>query len=385
MNRLIQYLPLDLDIWLLESMMKYRVSTSRGLNTSSLRGRLATIKVVLLDNKEVSFKFEPRKKVLGSELFEKVCKHVKIEEPWQKYFGWQYVNKNDGKRDWLKLDEDVAQCPSSVPGQFQLAVKVFPSDPLDADQVVQQLLVFQVKESLLRGNLRTTIQEHAILDSYFAQARLGNFNPKQHFTDYLAKFLGSFFSYPSFFNSFSEVSKNLYEQKVQALHKSHQGMSSSEAFKAFLSLAASIFGYGAFAYKRALDRNGKEFILTVSFVGIQIFLPDLYGEPEELVQLFPWCNVVSLVNDSSKFLFSVCSAQKSLETHSFRFKGHYGYLQTKRVFQDAVYHRDLILGLKSMQKREKRSKSLDGVNSAVRLERLLPGRNIDKMILMPTI
>lgn len=361
--------------------MKYRVSTNRSLNTSSLRGRLA-IKVVLLDNTEVSFKFEARKKILGSELFEKVCTNVKIEETWQKYFGLQYVNKNDGKRDWLKQDEVVTQCPSSVPGQFLLAVKVFPSNPLDTDQVVQKLLVFQVKESLLRGDIRTTIHEHAILDSYFAQARLGNFNPKQHFNGYLEKFLGSFFSHPSFFNSFSEVGKNLYEQKVQTLHKSHQGMSSCDAFKAFLSLSASIFGYGTFVYKRAVDMNDKEFILTVSFKGIQIFLPNVYGEAEELVQEYPWCNVVSLLSDSSKFLFSVSSTHKSLETHSFRFKGHYGYLQAKRVFADAVYQRDLILGLKSMQKREKRSKSLNSDNS-VRLERRLPGMNIDKMILMP--
>ncbi|XP_031560786.1 radixin-like [Actinia tenebrosa] len=359
-------------------MMKYRVSTSRSSNISSLLHGRFTIKVVLLDNTEVSFKFEERKKILGSELFEKVCKNTKIEEPWRKYFGLQYVNKNDGKRDWLKKNQVVNQCPSSVPGQFQFAVKVFPDTPSDEDQVVQKLLVFQVKEYLLLGNLRTTIQEQALLDSYFAQGTLGNFNQKKHFNGYLEKFLGSFFC-----NSFSEMSKNLYEQKVQTLHKSHQGMAHCEAFKAFLSLSASIFGYGTFVYKRAVDMNGKEFILTVSFKGIQIFLPNIYGEPEELVQEFPWDTVVSFVSDSSKFLFSVCSAHKSLQTHSFRFKGQYGYLQANRVFTDAVYHRDLILALKSIQEREPRSKSLKSENSA-RLERLLPGRGIDKMILMPT-
>lgn len=145
----------------------------------------------------------------------------------------------------------------------------------------------------------------------------------------------------------------------------------------------SVFGYGAFIYKDAVDLNDKEFILAVSQIGIQIFLPDHFGEPDELVHEFQWNEVASIMSDSSKFLFSIWSKStgqrsNSLQMHSFKFLGHYGNLQAQRIVNDALNHMSLVLGPRRNERREKRSKSVDDISRG--LERLLPGRQIDKRL-----
>jgi len=142
----------------------------------------------------------------------------------------------------------------------------------------------------------------------------------------------------------------------------------------------SVFGYGAFIYKDAIDLNDKEFILAISLNGIQIFLPDHFGEADELVHEFSWGEITSVMSDGSKFLFSVMSKSRgkranSLQMHSFKFAGHFGYLQAQRIVNDAFNHRSVALGSQSCEKREKRSKSVGDISRG--LERLLPGRQID--------
>ncbi|KAK3739795.1 hypothetical protein QZH41_000700 [Actinostola sp. cb2023] len=329
-----------------DSAMKYRIQIS----TSSLRSRSVTFKVLLLDNTEFQVKFD-RKKVLGSELFDKVCEQAKISALHQKYFSIRYINSEDGKPTWLNLGE-IIKSSLTITATFQLAVQVFPcsiSSEVE-DHSLQRLVVYQVKDLFLYGKLRTSVEEHAVLDSYFAQAILGDFNSKRHVRRYLESQLGScFFSHPSFLNSDTEVSAALYERMVSNRHKTHKGMTSDEAFEAYLRLCISVFGYGAFIYKGAMDLNGHEFIIAVSAQGIQIYLPDNLGEPDELVHEFPWQVVMAIMSDGSRFLFSVgtkTSGQRStsLQMHSFRFPGHYGHLEAQRIECDALHHRDLVLG-----------------------------------------
>lgn len=167
------------------------------------------------------------------------------------------------------------------------------------------------------------------------------------------------------------------------MHQSHTGLTSFQAFREYLRLSMSVFGYGAFIYKDAVDLNDKEFILAISLKGIQILLPDHFGEADELVHEFPWCEITSIMSDGSKFLFSVWSKStgkrsNSLQMHSFKFPGHFGHLQAQRIVNDALNHRNVVLGPRTSEKREKRSKSVDDISRG--LERMLPGRQIDMQL-----
>lgn len=361
--------------------MKYRINVP---NASSFRSRSVTFKVLLLDNSEFSVKFD-KTKVLCSELFEKACERAKISLQYQKYFGLRYINSEDAKPSWLQLEETI-KSSLAITTVFQLAIKVFPKSINDAieDPIFLKHVVYQVKYLFLQGKLRTSIQKHAILDSYFAQAALGDYDTKRHNRGYLETKLGSnFYSVPSSLNSDGAVSAAVYERMVTNMHRGHHGMTSNEALTEYLRLSTSVFGYGAFTYKDAIDLSDKEFILAISQLGIQIFLPDRYGEPDNLVHEYPWGVVASILRDGSRFLFSVWlkSAGKrsnSLQTHSFRFPGHYGHLQAQRIEKDAVNHRNFVIGPQITGQRQTRSKSMDEASQS--LERLLPGRQIDRRL-----
>ncbi|XP_031552543.1 ezrin-like isoform X3 [Actinia tenebrosa] len=335
--------------------------------------------VILLDNSEFSTTFES-KEVKGFELFDQVCEKAEIPLSYRKYFGLQYVDRKDGEMSWLLLEKPLPTKKKRKLQSLQLAVQVFPTRQLKLHQDVQllRILMFQLKDFISRGKLHLPINKHAILDSYFAQAELGDFNEENHGYGYLEGLLGStFFSHPSFINSNFDISEAVYETMVTDLHKSRKRMTTNEAMLAFVDLCQSVQGYGELIHRGATDDDGNEILFVIAAKGLKVSLPNEYREPGKLLNDFSWDKVVSIMSNKSKIYvtgISKYSFGPPETVYTFRFHGHFGYLQADRVVADCLNHKKLAFDTATLEKKDKRCKSLEDITRPNSLSVPLAGR-----------
>lgn len=337
-------------------------------------------RVILLDNSEFSTTFES-KGVKGLELFDQVCEKAQIPLSYRKYFGLQYVDRKDGEMNWLLLEKPLRGKKKHKVQNLQLAVQVFPTRQLKLHHDLQllRMLMFQLKDFISRGKFHLPINKHAILDSYFAQAELGDYNEENHGYGYLEGLLGStFFSHPSFINSNFDINEAVYETMVTDLHKSRKGMTTKESLLAFIDLSQSVQGYGELIHRGATDEDGNEILFVIATKGLQVFLPNEYREPGKLLNAFPWDSVVSVMSNKSKFYLTVVSkfSYGPPETvYTYRFHGHFGYLQAERAVADCLNHKNLAFDTATLEKKDKRSKSLEDITRPNSLAVPLAGRS----------
>ena len=316
--------------------------------------------VVLLDNSLFVATFD-KKSTKGQELFGSVCHKLGLPPNARNYFGLQFVDWVDGELSWLDPEREI-RLQRKKPYTFQFAVKFYPSDTSVESKEVQELLVLQIKDSLVRGKFVTSVNEHAILDGFFAQALLGDFKPKFHTRGYLEDLLGSFFAPPNGINCDVELSEDSYEAMVYNLHRSHKGMSASEARVAFLEIAHSLPFYGMSLHYGATDKNGNSVVLAICSSGVLVFDVDNFGVPGNVIENFPWHEIVTMIYQNRKFYVVVYSEErKDGGSFSYRFHGHFGHKAAERVLNDALQHQALFN--QPEKKLFRRSKSFGEVDS----------------------
>lgn len=316
--------------------------------------------VVLLDN-SLFVAYCEKKSAKGQELFDSVCQKLGLPSSGRNFFGLQFVDGADGELTWLDLDREIRP-QRRKPYSFQFTVKFYPSDASAVPKEVQDLLVFQIKDSLIRGKFVTSGNEHAILDGFFAQAILGDFKPKIHTRGYLEDFLGSFFAPPNGINSDIELSEDKYEGMVYTLHRSHRGMTSSGAKIAFLEIAQALPFYGMSLHYGATDGNGNSVLLAISSSGVLVYAMDNNGFIGSVIENFPWHEIVTMVYQNRKFYVVVYSEERSDGgSFSYRFHGHFGHKAAERMLKDALEHQAFYY--KPEKKLFRRSKSFGEVDS----------------------
>lgn len=316
--------------------------------------------VVLLDNSLFEARFD-RKSTKGQELFDSVCQKLGLPPNERNYFGLQFVDGVDGELTWLDFEREIRP-QRRKPYSFQFAVKFYPSDVNAVPKEVQDLLVLQIKDSLIRGKFVTSVSEHALLDGFFAQAILGDFKAKIHTRGYLEDLLGSFFAPPNGINSDIEIGEDKYETMVYTLHRSHKGLTASEAKIAFLEIARSLPFYGMSLHRGATDNNGNVVLLAVCSTGVLVFAVDDFGVPGNVIENFPWHEIVTMVSQNRKFYVVVYSEERSDGgSFSYRFHGHFGHKAAERVLSDALEHQALFY--KPEKKLFRRSKSFGETDS----------------------
>ncbi|XP_015770668.1 PREDICTED: band 4.1-like protein 1 [Acropora digitifera] len=292
--------------------------------------------VVLLDNSLFVENFES-KSTKGEELFESVCRRLSLSHG-KECCGLQFVDAVDGELTWLDLDRQI-RSQRKKPYTFQFAVKFYPSDANTFPKEVQDLLVLQIKDSLIRGKLVTPINEHSALDGFFAQAVLGDFKPKVHTRGYLEDLLGSFYAPPNGINCDAEISEDEYERMVYALHRSHKGMTEIEAKREFLAIAQNIAFYGLSLHRGATDKNGNPVVLAISSRGILVYDIDCFGVIGNVTEIFRWHEIVTMVYQNRKFYVVIYSEERhDGGSFSYRFHGHFGHRAAERMLQDALGH-----------------------------------------------
>lgn len=316
--------------------------------------------VVLLDNSLFVATFE-RKSTKGQELFDRVCEKLSLPPNGRNHFGLQFVDGVDGELTWLDFDRQVRP-QRKKPYSFQFAVKFYPSDVSSLPNEVLDLLVLQIKDSLIRGKFVTSVNEHAILDGFFAQAVLGDFKPKIHKRGYLEDLLGSFFAQPNGINSDHEISEDKYETMVHTLHRSHKGLTTCEAKLGFLDIAKSLPFYGMSLHHGATDNNGNAVLLAICNTGLLVLAVDNFGIPGNTIENFPWHEIITMVDQNRKLYVVVYSEErKDGGSFSYRFHGHFGHKAAHRVVNDALEYQAFYY--KPEKKLVRRSKSFGEVDS----------------------
>ncbi|EDO41512.1 predicted protein, partial [Nematostella vectensis] len=225
--------------------------------------------VVLLDNTTFTATFE-KKSTKGGELFDRVCSFLGVTK--KEIFGLQYTSWEDGALNWLDMSKEI-RSQRSKPYHFQFAVKFYPRNPRELDPVSRELMCLQVKDSLVRGKFLkpVSIKRHAILDGYFAQIIIGDFNPKSHKRGYIENKLGRFFVPPNGINSDEGIGELDYEAMVFKCHRSHLGLSRTEAITQFLELATEFPFYGVNLQPPSKDRDGNSVCIGIYENGVLVF------------------------------------------------------------------------------------------------------------------
>lgn len=297
--------------------------------------------VVLLDNSQFTTTFD-QKTVQGSELFDRVCEKAKIPPYYKPYFGLQYIDREDGDVAWLNLDKEIRYSRKTKPLLYQFAVKVFPQDPIKLEKDMQILILRQLKTLISRGKFSLPIDKHALIDGFYVQAMLGDFNAKRHKPGYLEDLLGSFYCPPTGINSDGNISEEDYEVMVKDLHKSHRGMTREEAVSAALEICKELENYGAWMHYGGIDSNGEEVVFCVSVHGIRVCqLKNKFPEVGAVCHNFHWRDIISMFCDNAKFYMYVTEArdEENMACRAFRFqKGLYGYKASQRLLVDAENH-----------------------------------------------
>lgn len=318
--------------------------------------------VVLLDNSLYVTKLDG-KSAKGQELFNKVCEKLSLPPNTRNYFGLQFIDGVDGELTWLDFEKEIRP-QRRKPYTFQFAVRFYPLEANVKPKEVQELLIWQIKDSLIRGKFITSINEHAVLDGFFAQAVLGDFNPKLHTRGYLEDLLGSFFAPPNRINCDAELSEEKYESIVYNLHRSHKGMTPGEARIAFLEMAYNLPFCGMSLHHGATDKNGNIVYLAICGSGVLVFDVDTFGVPGNVVQNFPWHEIVAMTRQNRKFYVVVYSHErKDGGSYSYRFHGHFGHRASERILHDALRHQAVFY--QPEKKLFRRSKSFGEVDSHI--------------------
>lgn len=297
--------------------------------------------VVLLDNSQFITTFE-QKTVLGSELFDRVCEKVQVPPYYRQYFGLQYIDREDGDVGWLPMDKEIHPRRKSKPKLYQFAVKVFPRDPLKLEKGMQRLILLQAKALINRGKFSLPVKKHALIDGFYVQAMIGDFNSKRHKPGYLEDLLGLFYCPPTGINSEGNISEEEYEVMVKDLHKSHRGMSREEAVSAALDICQELENYGACTHYGGIDSNGNEVVFCVTINGIRICqLKSKFPEAGAVCHNFHWRDIISMFCDNAKFYMYVAEAkdEEDMTCRVYRFnKSLYGYKAAQRLLVDAENH-----------------------------------------------
>ena len=317
--------------------------------------------IVLLDNFDFVALFE-KKSAKGQELFDRACEKLKIPSNEKGFFGLQFTDRADGELNWVDMKREI-RAQRSKPYNFQFAVRFFPARNYSRlSRETQNQIRLQVKDYLVRGKFVCTVNEHAMLDGFFAQAMLGDFQRPVHSKGYLEDLLGPFFAPPNGINSEIEVSESEYELSVANNHRSHRGMSLEEANLAYLELAKNLPFFGTSFHPGATDKNGNSVLLAIDSQGLLIYECDGLNKPGEVTSRFPWSDIVSLVSQNRKFyIVAYSSEKKDGGSFSFRFHGHYAHRGADRMRTDALEWQAFYY--KPEKKLNRRSKSFGEADS----------------------
>ncbi|XP_062495681.1 band 4.1-like protein 2 isoform X8 [Pezoporus occidentalis] len=271
-------------------------------------------KVMLLDGMEYSCDLEKRAK--GQVLFDKVCEHLNLLE--KDYFGLLFY-ENSEQKNWLDSSKEIKRQIRSLPWIFTFNVKFYPPDPSQLiEDITRYFLCLQLRQDIASGRLPCSFVTHTLLGSYTLQAELGDHDPEEHRSDYISEF------------QFAPNQTQEMEEKVAELHRTHRGLTPSQADSQFLENAKRLSMYGVDLH-HAKDSEGVDIMLGVCANGLLIYKDRLR------INRFAWPKILKISYKRSNFYIKVRPAETEQfeSTIGFKLPNHRA---AKRLWKVCVEH-----------------------------------------------
>ncbi|XP_057209566.1 band 4.1-like protein 2 isoform X11 [Triplophysa rosa] len=276
--------------------------------------KMVVCHVTLLDGNQFTCEVEKRAK--GQYLFSEVCKHLNLME--KDYFGLSFKDSAE-QRCWLDPNKEIKRQIRNSQWQFAFSVKFYPADPSQlTEDITRYLLCLQLRQDIASGRLPCSFVTHALLGSYALQAELGDYDPEEHRLDYISDF------------QFAPNQTKELEEKVVELHKSHRGMTPSQADAQFLENAKKLSMYGVDLH-HAKDSEGVDIMLGVCANGLLIYKDRLR------INRFAWPKILKISYKRSNFYIKIRpgEVEQFESTVGFKLPNHRA---AKRVWKVCVEH-----------------------------------------------
>lgn len=287
-------------------------------------------RVVIMDNTCIKEKFDKDLSVTGVAILNRLGERLAIPKQDLKHFGLKYPD-TDGQMNWLPLSDSVKKHSFKKPYQFQLGVRIYPEANEQLSESCLRLCCYQIKSDLNRGQLSCSASQHAAIDSYFAQAVIGDFTRKTHTPGYLEDFLGSFFMHPSGINCTTEVSARDYENDVVHRHRGHSGMKTKEAWLGLLTTMSTVPDFSPLKHQAKDCSDKSDVQISISEEGVKVYNLNNLNEPDVLKRHLEWRALSNLVCYKNKLLISTSTGRCK-----FKFRGLYGDKAAHRVLDDIL-------------------------------------------------
>lgn len=241
-------------------------------------GRPVTIRVLLLDDSEVTFDISHR--CCGRVLFEMVCSHVNLIEG--DYFGLEFQNHHR-RTVWLDLLKPIRkQITRPKHTVLRFVVKYFPPDrSLLLEELTRYLFALQVRQDLASGRLTCSDSSAALLVSHIIQSEIGDFEETQ--------------CRPHLLNTNYISDQMALMDKIMEFHHKHVGQTPAVSDKHLLEVACRLEMYGVRLHP-AKDRDGTRLSLAAAHNGVLVF------QGHTRINNFSWSNIRKLSFKRRRFL-----------------------------------------------------------------------------------
>uniref|UniRef100_A0A8C9Y587 FERM domain-containing protein n=1 Tax=Sander lucioperca TaxID=283035 RepID=A0A8C9Y587_SANLU len=256
------------------------------------------------------------KRARGFQLFNKVCEHVNLLE--RDYFALSFRDA-DNNKNWLDPSKEMKKQVRGVPWNFSFNVKFYPPDPAQlSEDITRYFLCLQLRQDVVSGRLPCSFATHTILGSYTVQSELGDYDPEECGSDYVAEI------------GFAPTQTKEMEEKIMELHKTYRGMTPAEAEMNFLDNVKKLSMYGVDLH-HATDSEGVAIMLGVCSSGLLVYRDRLR------INRFSWPKILKISYKRNNFYIKIRPGEfdQFESTIGFKLLNH---RSAKRLWKVCVEH-----------------------------------------------
>ncbi|XP_078100450.1 protein 4.1-like [Sander vitreus] len=304
-----------------------RIARSPARNALSFRTMQS--RVTLLDGSLFTCTVEKRAR--GFQLFNKVCEHVNLLE--RDYFALSFRDA-DNNKNWLDPSKEMKKQVRGVPWNFSFNVKFYPPDPAQlSEDITRYFLCLQLRQDVVSGRLPCSFATHTILGSYTVQSELGDYDPDECGSDYVAEI------------GFAPTQTKEMEEKIMELHKTYRGMTPAEAEMNFLDNVKKLSMYGVDLHHATMvgsrfdclpsakseDSEGVVIMLGVCSSGLLVYRDRLR------INRFSWPKILKISYKRNNFYIKIRPGEfdQFESTIGFKLLNH---RSAKRLWKVCVEH-----------------------------------------------
>lgn len=233
------------------------------------------------------YEIQVDQKVIGQEVFDKVCEHISLLE--KDYFGCTFREKDT--KFWLQLDKKISK---QISGNWVLtfAVKYYPPNPavMLKEEITRYLLFLQLRTDINAGRMPCSFVTQALLGSYAAQSQIGDYDEGEY-GEGIGHLKGILFV--------QNQNEELLE-KIAELHQTHRGDSPGAAELAYLENAKNVAMYGVHMYPVKVEGDTMGNVsVGVCAIGLLIYKDRLR------TNRFCWAKIIKISFKRDKFFIKL--------------------------------------------------------------------------------